>query len=138
MLEDAKAFDIQSVGFDRWNSSHLVTELMDEGIPMVKVGQGYMSMNPALKEVNRLVKLGAAGPLKSRRPRLRHGGNPAMVWMIDNLAIAMDPAGNVKPDKANSADKIDGVSALCTAMFEAIEAPEPTTSVYETQGVRVA
>ena len=61
-----------------------------------------------------------------------------MVWMIDNLAHTTDPAGNVKPDKANSADKIDGVSAMCTAMFEAIEAPEPVKSVYETQGVRYA
>lgn len=138
MLEDAKAFDIQSVGFDRWNSSHLVTELMDEGINMVKVGQGYMSMNPAMREASRLIKLGAAGPLKDRRPRLRNGGNPAMVWMIDNLAHATDPAGNVKPDKANSADKIDGVAALCNAMFEAIEAPEPIVSAYESQGVRVA
>ena len=138
LLSDAHTFDVQSVGFDRWNSSHLVTELIDEGIEMVRVGQGYMSMNPAMKELSRLVKLGAAGPLKDRRPRLRNGGNPVMVWMIDNLAHTTDPAGNVKPDKANSADKIDGVSAMCTAMFEAIEAPEPVKSVYETQGVRYA
>lgn len=138
LLDDSELFDVQSVGFDRWNSSHLVTELMDEGINMVRVGQGYMSMNPALREVSRLTKLGAAGPLKDRRPRLRNGGNPVMVWMVDNLAVTMDPAGNVKPDKANSNEKIDGVSALATAMFEAIEAPEPTESAYETQGLRTA
>lgn len=42
-----------------------------------------------------------------------------MRWMTDNLAVAMDPAGNVKPDKANASDKIDGWSALANAMFEA-------------------
>lgn len=138
ILDDSELFSVQSVGFDRWNSSHLVTELMEQDVNMVRVGQGYMSMNPALKEVSRLTKMGAAGTLKDRRPRLRNGGNPVMVWMIDNLAVTTDPAGNVKPDKANSNEKIDGVSALCTAMFEAIEAPEVTESVYENEGVRYA
>lgn len=138
ILDDSELFSVQSIGFDRWNSSHLVTELMEQDVNMVRVGQGYMSMNPALKEVSRLTKMGAAGTLKDRRPRLRNGGNPVMVWMIDNLAVTTDPAGNVKPDKANSNEKIDGVSALCTAMFEAIEAPEVTESVYENEGVRYA
>ena len=57
-------------------------------------------------------------------------------WNVDNLAVAMDPAGNVKPDKANSADKIDGVAALCDAMSEARAAPIPKTSAYESGGVR--
>lgn len=136
ILADADTFDVQSIGFDRWNSSHLVNELMDEGIPVVKVGQGYLTMSPALKEVHRLVKMGAGGRVKDRMPRLRHGGNPVALWNVDNLAVDMDPAGNVKPSKSNSADKIDGVSALCDAMSEALAAPEPKKSAYETHGVR--
>jgi phage terminase large subunit-like protein len=136
ILSDADSFDVQSVGFDRWNSSHLVNELMDEGIPVVKVGQGYLSMSPALKEVQRLVKMGAGGAAADRRPRLRHGGNPVALWNVDNLAVDMDPAGNVKPSKATSADKIDGVSALCDAMSEALAAPEIKKSAYELHGVR--
>jgi phage terminase large subunit-like protein len=136
ILADAEQFDVQSIGFDRWNSSHLVNELMDEGIPVVKVGQGYLSMSPALKEVQRLVKMGAGGAAADRRPRLRHGGNPVALWNVDNLAVDMDPAGNVKPSKATSADKIDGVSALCDAMSEALAAPELTKSAYELHGVR--
>jgi phage terminase large subunit-like protein len=136
ILADAETFEVQSIGFDRWNSSHLVNELMDEGIPVVKVGQGYMTMSPALKEVQRLVKMGAGGRPGDRRPRIRHGGNPVTLWNFDNLAVDMDPAGNVKPSKANSADKIDGVSAICDAMSEAMAAPEPKKSAYESGGLR--
>jgi hypothetical protein len=43
----------------------------------------------------------------------------------------MDPSGNVKPDKAHSADKIDGVSAMCTAMSELLARPPKRRSAYE-------
>lgn len=111
--EDYQKFDVRTIGFDRWNSSQLVNNLLEDDIPMVKVGQGFATMNAPLKEIQRLTLLG-----KRVQPRLRHGGNPAMTWMIDNLAVATDPAGNVKPDKANSGDKIDGISALCCAVSE--------------------
>jgi phage terminase large subunit-like protein len=54
-----------------------------------------------------------------------------MRWMTDNLRVATDPAGNVKPDKANSMDKIDGWSALVTGMAVAMTAEPPKESVYE-------
>lgn len=133
---DTDMFDVQSIGFDRWNSTQLVNDLLDDGVPMVKVGQGYMSMSPALKEVQRLVLLGAQGKPGTRKPGLRHGGNPVTTWNVDNLAVDMDPSGNVKPSKSNSADKIDGVSALCDAMFEAMNAAPPRRSAYEDHGVR--
>ena len=113
--DDARRFDVLSVGFDRWNASQLVNNLIEEGLPVVKIGQGFATMNPALREIQRLMLLGKRG-----EPKLRHGGNPVMTWMVDNLAVKTDPAGNVKPDKENAADKIDGVSALCNAMSEAL------------------
>lgn len=131
IFADAEKFEVASIGYDRWNSSQLVNDLTDEDVPMMKVGQGYMTMTSPLKEMQRLTKLGA-----KTYPRLHHGGNPVMLWNVDNLAVAMDPAGNVKPDKANSADKIDGVSAFCNAMSEAIAAPVPQRSAYEDHGVR--
>ena len=115
MLDDAVKFDVQSVGFDRWNSSQLVNDLLEEGLNMVKVGQGHATMNAPMKEMQRLMLLGKRG-----NPKLRHGGNPVMTWMVDNLAVKIDPSGNVKPDKENAADKIDGVSALATSMSEAL------------------
>ncbi len=66
------------------------------------------------------------------KPIVRHGGNPLLRWEIDNFAVVMDPAGNVKPDKANAGDKIDGVVALIMAISRAIAAREAAaTSAYD-------
>lgn len=112
---DADLYDVQTIGVDRWNSTQLSGQLIDDGLEIVKIGQGFISMNPPMKEMQRLTMKGKRGT-----ELLRHGGNPVMLWMVDNLAIAEDAAGNVKPDKANSGDKIDGVSALANALSEAL------------------
>lgn len=124
--KDLDSFNVKALGFDRWGSTSLTNDLEGERAPMVGVGQGFKTMSPTLKAVKRLLLLGTKG-----RPMLRHDGNPVMTWMVDNLAVAMDAAGNVKPDKANSGDKIDGVSALCDAMSEVLVRPAKRTSAYE-------
>jgi len=128
ILEDCDVFDVQSIGFDRWNATQLVNDLQAEDVPMVKVGQGFYTMNPAMKALQRLLLKG-----KRTNPLLRHGGNPVMRWMIDNLSVATDSAGNVKPDKAHSADKIDGVSALAMAQSEALNTAVER-SAYDSDG----
>lgn len=112
LRKDREAFDIREVGFDRWNSSHLVTNLMKEDFPFTPIGQGFATMSSATKEFQRLVLLGNSGT-----PRLRHGGNPAARWQVDNLAVEQNPAGDVKPTKAHAHDKIDGVVALIMALY---------------------
>lgn len=126
VLEDVARFDVQSVGYDRWNASQLVVGLAEEGVPMVRVGQGVASLSAPMKEVDRLVRSGTA-----RRPMLVHGGNPVARWMADNTRAYMDAAGNVKPDKARSTQKIDGISALVTAMAMALSAEKQTVSAYD-------
>ncbi|MGW4728101.1 terminase large subunit [Streptomyces shenzhenensis] len=128
---DLDAFDVRALGFDRWSSTSLTNDLEGERAPLVGVGQGFKTMSPALKAVKRLLMQGERQVRDGGRPMLRHGGNPVMLWMVDNLAIAMDTAGNVKPDKASSADKIDGVSALCDAMSEILARPPKRKSAYE-------
>jgi phage terminase large subunit-like protein len=46
---------------------------------------------------------------------LAHGGNPVLRWMASNVIVQTDPAGNIKPDKGRSREKIDGIVALCMA-----------------------
>lgn len=113
--EDRKAFKVRQIGFDPWNANQLTKQLLAERAPLVEVRQGYKSMSPPLKEIKRLLAAGTA-----EVPLLRSGENPVMPWMTDNLAVAMDPSGNVKPDKSTAADKIDGWSALVTAMSRAM------------------
>lgn len=130
---DLDQFEVKELGYDPWNATDLTNRLFAAGAPMVEVRQGYASMSPPLKEIQRLITEGTF-----ERPMLRHGGNPVARWMLDNLAVTMDPSKNVKPDKANSADKIDGIAAMNTAMARAMHhQPEPTSAYDEDNGLLV-
>lgn len=119
---DRDEFLVQEIAYDRWNAQQLVNDLLSDGAPMVTMGQGFASMSAPTKDLQRLVLTGTA-----EKPVIRHGGNPLLRWMVDNFAVAMDPAGNVKPDKANAGDKIDGVVALIMALSRALAVqPQPT------------
>ncbi|MBK3561097.1 terminase large subunit [Streptomyces sp. MBT56] len=128
---DLDSYDVKSLGYDRWASTPLTNALESDRAPLVGVGQGYKSMSPALKAVQRLLLQGQRQVREGGRPMLRHDGNPVMTWMVDNLAVAMDTSANVKPDKSQGGDKIDGVSALCDAMFEVLARPPVQRSAYE-------
>ncbi|MGW1134415.1 terminase large subunit [Streptomyces griseoluteus] len=129
---DLDAFDVRALGYDPWSAVPLTNKLAESNAPMVKVRQGFVTMSPPMKELQRLLLKGTP-----EKPMFRHGGNPAVTWMVDNLAAAMDPAGNVKPDKARSAEKIDAVSAAVTALSEAMAREVPVKSAYEDGGLEV-
>lgn len=133
ILDDLDFYDVRSIGFDPYNATQITTDLTNDGAPMVRVRQGFITMSPPLKEVQRLVLLG-----RPAAPMIEHGGNPVARWAIDNLAVASDAAGNVKPDKEHAGDKIDPISALVTAMSEALTRTEQARSGYSsTEGVRI-
>ncbi|MGH3417691.1 MAG: terminase TerL endonuclease subunit, partial [Actinocrinis sp.] len=132
LTRDGERFVIRDVAYDRWNSSQMVNDLVKAGMEMSPIGQGYASLSAPTKEIKRLLKGGSP-----ERPVLRHGGNPVMRWMVDNLAVAMDAAENVKPDKAKSHEKIDGFSALVNAMERAMRTEQPGKSKYETEDLLV-
>lgn len=123
---DLDVFDVRSLGYDPWNASQLTNDLMEDGAPMVKVRQGFATMSPPTKELQRLLLGGTA-----EKPLLRHGGNPCVRWQVDNFAVAMDPAGNVKPAKDKAGDKIDAVASLITALSEAMTREPVQKSAYE-------
>src|SRR5207253_1105836 len=75
-------------------------------LSVVDFGQGYLSMSPACKEVERLVVSG----------KLRHPQSPVLTWCATNVVVQMDAAGNVKPSRDRSTEKIDGVVALAMAV----------------------
>ncbi len=117
----AEEHEIAEVAYDPWGATKLVTELGDDGFTMVPFRQGFASMSPACKELETLVLGG----------QLRHGGNPLLRWNAANVAVRQDAAGNLKPDKAKSTDRIDGIVALLMAVDRATRAAAPTRSRYE-------
>lgn len=129
---DREAFQVAEIGFDPWNSTQLVNDLMADEAPMVTVRQGFASMSAPTKDWQRRVLEGTAD-----MPMERHGGNPLVRWQIDCFAVAMDPAGNVKPDKAAAGDKIDGIVARIIARSRAMVRTPERRSAYEDNGLDV-
>jgi phage terminase large subunit-like protein len=116
---DRARFRVREIGFDPWNSTQLVTDLMGDGAPMIQVRQGFATMSPPTKELKRLL-LEADG----ERSRYRHGENRCVRWQVDNFAVEMDAAGNVKPSKKKAGDKIDAVVAAVMALDRAMRHQE--------------
>nr|DAL31628.1 MAG TPA_asm: Terminase large subunit [Caudoviricetes sp.] len=101
--------------------------LEDAGFTVVPFGQGFKDMSPPSKE---LMKLALEG-------KLAHGGHPVLAWMVDNIHVRTDPAGNIKPDKQKSTEKIDGVVATIMALDRAIRCGQgtPSGSIYDQRGL---
>jgi phage terminase large subunit-like protein len=106
LLDWFEDYELQTFNYDRYNSTQLVINLMNEGLPMNAYSQGIISMNTPVREIERL-----AG-----RGQLIHGGNPVMNWMISNVMLKSDSGGNVKIDKERSSAKVDGPVALAMAL----------------------
>ena len=114
----AKIYNIREIGYDRWNAQQIVTQLEGDGITMVPIGQGFGSMSAPTKRLMELVL----------SEDLAHGGNPVLRWMAGNTMVGLDPAGNIKPDKARSREKIDGIVALIIALARAaVNEPSKTS-----------
>lgn len=125
VMEDAEAFDVQGLAIDRWNATGTAIRLQEDGCPVTMFGQGYASMSAPSKEWERLVLAG----------QLDHGGHPVLRWMIGHVAIKTDDAGNIKPTKERSAEKIDGVVAGIMGLGLAIGHQDEGPSVYEERGI---
>ena len=115
----ADLYDIREIGFDRWNASQIVTQLEGDGFTMVQIGMGFASMHAPTKRLMELVL----------REEISHGGNPVLRWMASNLVVTSDPAGNLKPDKSKSTEKIDGLVATIIALARGMLAPPPKKPV---------
>jgi phage terminase large subunit-like protein len=108
--KDGERFAVREIAFDRWNATQLSTQLAEEGFEMVPFGQGFGSMAGPTKEVEKLI-IGR---------QIAHGGNPVLRWMMSNVSVKQDPAGNLKPDKSKSSERIDGVVSLVMAVGRAV------------------
>ncbi|RDY30987.1 terminase large subunit [Lachnotalea glycerini] len=123
-----KKFHIKEIAFDRWGAVQMVQNLEALGFTVVPFGQGFKDMSPPSKELMKL----------TLEKKLAHGGQPVLRWMMDNIFIRQDPAGNIKPDKEKSTEKIDGVVATIMALDRAIRnGGKGGSSVYDDRGILV-
>jgi phage terminase large subunit-like protein len=116
-------YRIEEIAFDRWGATAISTDLTDAGFTMVQFGQGFASMSGPSKELLKLVL----------SKQILHGRNPVLRWMADKVVVRQDPAGNIKPDRQKSREKIDGIVAAIMALDRALRHAGP--SVYEERGL---
>ena len=121
-------YNIREIAFDRWGAVQMTQNLENLGFTVVPFGQGFKDMSPPTKELMKL----------TLEKKIVHGGHPVLRWMMDNIYIRTDPAGNIKADKEKSTEKIDGAVATIMALDRAIRCGNDTSeSVYDTRGLLV-
>ena len=106
-------FNIQEIAADRWNGTQLMQQLDGDGFTIFAHGQGFRDMSAPAKELERAITAG----------KISAGGNPVLRWMISNVSIEQDAAGNIKPSKKKSTERIDGVVGLTMAIGRAGTVP---------------
>ncbi|WP_195509909.1 terminase large subunit [Clostridium tyrobutyricum] len=121
-------YNIREIAFDRWGAVQMVQNLEGMGFTVVPFGQGFKDMSPPTKELMKL----------TLEQNLAHGGHPVLRWMMDNIFIRTDPAGNIKADKEKSTEKIDGAVATIMALDRAIRCGnDGGASVYDDRGILI-
>lgn len=125
--ELGERYQLKEIAFDRWNATYLTQRLESEhDFTMVQFGQGFSSMSPPTKELERLIL----------EKKIAHNGHPVLLWNFDNLVVETDAAGNIKPSKKKATEKIDGCVALVMALSRAlIHGGEQGASIYDTRGI---
>jgi phage terminase large subunit-like protein len=119
-------FNIREIAFDRWGAVQMVQNLEGMGFTVVPFGQGFKDISPPTKELMKL----------TLEQKIAHGGHPVLRWMMDNIFVRTDPAGNIKADKEKSTEKIDGAVATIMGLDRAIRCGVNTgASVYDERGI---
>lgn len=107
------------LAIDRFDATETYVKLYGEGLPVVRYGQGFLSMSAPAKDLERDVLSNA----------FHHGGHPLLKRHAQAVAVETDAAGNIKPSKDKSTLRIDGIVAACMARGIAARdrapAPEP-------------
>ncbi len=120
--ELGKKYHIKEIAFDRWGAVEMTQHLDREGFSLAQFGQGMKDMSPPTKKFYELLMQG----------QIVHGGHPVLRWMAGNVVVETDAAGNVKPTKAKSAEKIDGIVAAIMALDRCLR-HEDTSSIYDSR-----
>lgn len=123
--EEVNKFKFQVLGYDPRMAYHgSIQNLLNSSIDCQPFSQSIMSITEPTKELERL----------AHGRELEHFNNPVLKWMMGNVTLRKDAAGNYMIDKGKSQGKIDGIAALIDAIGVHQKFP-PTESVYLHRGV---
>lgn len=104
----AGKYNIISLGYDKWNSTHVISEISSDGVDVNEVGQGYGAMNYPMKQLEKMIYSGD----------VVFENDKVLRWMFANTQPETDSTGNIRPKKKTAEKKIDGVVAILTMLSE--------------------
>ena len=128
----SQRFRIREIAYDRFGAEKIRRDLeelgAENGFTVFPFGQGYLSMSPPSKDLYQFVMEG----------KIRHGKHPVLDWNMRNLIVEEDAAGNIKPSKRKSTEKIDGAVAMVMGLARAtVCSANQQMSIYDQRGLTV-
>lgn len=114
ILELVSKFELRELAYDPFQATMLITELMDEGVPVVEMRPTVLNFSEPMKELDALIRAG----------QIKHDGCPVFSWMLSNVTAKLDKKDNVYPNKERPENKIDGPVALIMALGRALQRDE--------------
>lgn len=118
-------FDVDSIAYDPWQTTHMAQRLINDGVNMVEMAANVKNFSEPMKHLEALV----------HSQKIDHGHCPILTWMISNVVAHYDKKDNIYPNKERKEDKIDGVIALIQALGRVILHDDHFVSVYESRGI---
>ncbi len=122
----ARDYDVKGISYDRWGSTKIIQDIASKNLMVIEMGQGYKSMSPPTKELMKMIL----------EKKIRFPENPVLRWNASNLVVETDAAGNLKPSKKRSTEKIDLMVSLIMALDAAVRNEYSKQSVYEDRSLR--
>lgn len=100
-------YDVREIGFDPHLAQRIMQRLFDDGLPVVEVRQGPLTMGAAGADLERVVN----GKL------IRHDGHPILRHHLASVVAVRTDNGLVKMHKGKKTDRIDGAVAAAMAIY---------------------
>lgn len=117
VAQAARDFQLEALGVDPYLSRTLTQRLGEMGLEVIEIPQTMLSMSPAMKELERMI----------RAREMLHEHNTCARWCFGNVRCAVDGNENMKPMKNRSIGRIDvtvaWIIAQATAMVKRAQGP---------------
>lgn len=109
ILKLCEDYNLVQVGYDRYNSTQIVSNLIKENVDLIPVAQNFAGMSPLAKNFEYMIA----------KKLVNHGNNPVLAWNNHCCEIESNAEGNIKPKKPDvrrTGKRIDGIVALIMAL----------------------
>ena len=116
---------VRMIGYDPYNAQNVGNDLEHAGLNVVRVPQSYLNLSTPTRMYERAVT----------GKQLQHDGNPVLSWAMSNVVTEQDFAGNARPSKRKSTERIDPVVAAVVALAASLHDEKVSASIYEKRGV---